>query len=137
MATAAPSPPPPCSKRTPTRFHRRGRNSLPPVQYWPSTNRLAKQSKAGSCCYCKDRNSGRPDASAAVLSERKCGGRWSCYLGMGILPSQLYLQAAAPLSPLLARPRILSLLPEAASDHHHAMSSPRRLLVNHKQAAKM
>ena len=137
MATAAPSPPPPCSKRTPTRFHRRGRNSLPPVQYWPSTNRLAKQSKAGSCCCCKDRNSGRPDASAAVLSERKCGGRWSCYLGMGILPSQLYLQAAAPLSPLLARPRILSLLPEAASDHHHAMSSPRRLLVNHKQHAKM
>lgn len=83
--------------------------------------------KAGS----KDRNSGRPDASAAaaVLSERKCGAAiwaWAYFL-----PSFTYYKPP----PLSLGREYFPCCPRQPSDHHHAMSSPRRLLVNHKQPA--
>ena len=60
----------PCSKRTPTRFHRRA-GTLSPLCSTGSRYSTTPSGKAGSC---KDRNSAQPDASAAaVLSGRKCG----------------------------------------------------------------
>ena len=76
----------------------------------------------------KDRNSGRPDASA-VLSERKC---WLVLSGHTSFPA-LPTSSAATLS--LPRREYFPCCPRQDSDHHQAMSSPRRLLVNHKQGA--
>ena len=123
MATAAPSPPPPLQQKD--------ANAISPSELSPpcSTGLVPTpvvSGKAGS----KDRNSGRPDASAAaVLSERKCGAAiwaWAYFL-----PSFTYYKPP----PLSLGREYFPCCPRQPSDHHHAMSSPRRLLVNHKQPA--
>ena len=89
-ATAAPSPPPPCSKRTPTRFHRRLVGTLSrallgtPPSLAKQVAKIATRGRSPPRCFC-----------CCLVWEKV----WR-YLGMvGILPSQLYLDAATPLSP--------------------------------------
>ena len=88
-ATAAPAPPPPCSKRTPTRFHRRLVGTLSrallgtPPSLAKQVAKIATRGRSPPRCFC-----------CCLVWEKV----WR-YLGMGILPSQLYLDAATPLSP--------------------------------------
>ena len=89
MATAAPSPPPPCSKRTPTRFHRRA-GTLSPLCSTGSLDivqpRLAKQVAAKIAT--------APNQMLLLLLLLSCLGESVVELSgqVGILPSQLYLQ---------------------------------------------
>ena len=120
-ATAAPSPPPPCSKRTPTRFHRRLVGTLSrallrtPPSLAKQVAKIATRGRSPPRCFC-----------CCLVWEKV----WR-YLGMvGILPSQLYLDAATPSTLSRAYFPCCPRLP--ATEHHHPVSSTRRLSVKHK-----
>ena len=119
--TAAPSPPPPCSKRTPTRFHRRLVGTLSrallgtPPSLAKQVAKIATRGRSPPRCFC-----------CCLVWEKV----WR-YLGMGngytsfpALLGRRHTTLSRAYFPCCPR------LP--ATEQHHPVSSTRRLSVKHK-----
>ena len=125
-ATAAPSPPPPCSKRTPTRFHRRLVGTLSrallgtPPSLAKQVAKIATRGRSPPRCFC-----------CCLVWEKV----WR-YLGMGngytsfpALLGRRHTTLSRAYFPCCPR------LP--ATEQHHLVSSTRRLSVKHKHPVCM
>ena len=124
--TAAPSPPPPCSKRTPTRFHRRLVGTLSrallgtPPSLAKQVAKIATRGRSPPRCFC-----------CCLVWEKV----WR-YLGMGngytsfpALLGRRHTTLSRAYFPCCPR------LP--ATEQHHPVSSTRRLSVKHKHPVCM
>ena len=125
-ATAAPAPPPPCSKRTPTRFHRRLVGTLSrallgtPPSLAKQVAKIATRGRSPPRCFC-----------CCLVWEKV----WR-YLGMGngytsfpALLGRRHTTLSRAYFPCCPR------LP--ATEQHHPVSSTRRLSVKHKHPVCM